>query len=195
MDSNSSSHSSVWMLNSMVREALVTSVTCSPCCVRFQTSQLSTVPKASLPWLARSRAPGTLSSIQRILVAEKYESIGKPVFSRTMASRPRSFSSSQKSAVRRSCQTMALYTGRPVSRSQTMVVSRWLVMPMAAIDAPFNPACVTASAATPACVDQISCGSCSTQPGCGYICGNSFCATETMLPARSNNTARELVVP
>jgi len=40
----------------MVREALVTSVTCSPCCERFQTSQLSTVPKASLPWLARSRA-------------------------------------------------------------------------------------------------------------------------------------------
>ena len=36
-------------------------------------------------------------------------------------------------AVRRSCQTMALWIGWPVLRSQTTVVSRWLVMPMAAI--------------------------------------------------------------
>ena len=36
-------------------------------------------------------------------------------------------------AVRRSCQTMALWIGSPVSRSQTTVVSRWLVMPMAAM--------------------------------------------------------------
>ena len=36
-------------------------------------------------------------------------------------------------AVRRSCQTIALWIGLPVSRSQTTVVSRWLVMPMAAM--------------------------------------------------------------
>ena len=34
------------------------------------------------------------------------------------------------SAVRRSCQTMALWIGLPVARSQTIAVSRWLVMPM-----------------------------------------------------------------
>ena len=34
-------------------------------------------------------------------------------------------------AVRRSCQTMALWIGLPVARSQTIVVSRWLVMPIA----------------------------------------------------------------
>ncbi len=31
------------------------------------------------------------------------------------------------------CQTSALWTGLPVSLSQTMVVSRWFVMPMALI--------------------------------------------------------------
>jgi hypothetical protein len=62
---------------------------------------------------------------------------------------------------------IALYTGKPVSRSQTTVVSRWFDMPSAQIDVPFNPARTTACAATPAWVDQISCGSCSTQPGCG----------------------------
>ncbi|QND92656.1 hypothetical protein SY91_00001 [Burkholderia cenocepacia] len=106
--SSSLSHSRVWMLNSIVRDAFVTSVTCSSCFVKFHTSQLSTVPNASLPWRALSRAPGTLSRIQRIFVAEKYESIGRPVFARTFASRPCFFSESQKSAVRRSCQTIAL---------------------------------------------------------------------------------------
>ncbi len=37
------------------------------------------------------------------------------------------------SAVRRSCQTMARCTAVPVARSHTTVVSRWLVMPIAAM--------------------------------------------------------------
>ena len=45
-------------------------------------------------------------------------------------------SSRQRSAVRRHCQTMALAAGRPDFRSQRTVVSRWLVMPTAAIDRP-----------------------------------------------------------
>ena len=59
------------MSYSMVREALDTSVTCTAPWVSCQISQLSMVPNASLPALARSRAPGTLSRIQRTLVAEK----------------------------------------------------------------------------------------------------------------------------
>ena len=66
--SSSSSHCSVWMLNSIVREALLTSVTWRAPPVSFQTSQVSTVPNASLPASARARAPGTLSRIQRILL-------------------------------------------------------------------------------------------------------------------------------
>ena len=60
---------SVWMLNSIVREALVTSVTCIAPPVSCQTSQVSMVPNASSPASARSRAPGTLSRIQRDLGA------------------------------------------------------------------------------------------------------------------------------
>ena len=59
------------MLNSIVRDALVTSVMCVAPLVSCQTSQLSMVPKASSPASARARAPGTLSRIQATLLPEK----------------------------------------------------------------------------------------------------------------------------
>jgi 16S rRNA U1498 N3-methylase RsmE len=59
------------MLKSMVREALEQSVTWALPPVRFQMSHESTVPNSSSPLSARSRAPGTLSSIHFILVPEK----------------------------------------------------------------------------------------------------------------------------
>ena len=68
---SSGSQVNVLILNSIVREALETSVTWTSPRVSCQTSQLSTVPKRSLPASAFSRAPGTLSRIQRILVPEK----------------------------------------------------------------------------------------------------------------------------
>ena len=49
-------------------------------------------------------------------------------------------------AVRRSCQTMALPTGRPSARSHSKVVSRWLVMPMAAMRLPSTPSSASPSA-------------------------------------------------
>jgi len=60
---------------------------------------------------------------------------------------------------------MALPIGAPVARSHSMVVSRWLVMPMAATSTPGRAA--IASPATCSCVAAISRGSCSTHPGCG----------------------------
>ena len=59
------------MSNSMVREALVTSVTWAAPPVSFHTSQLSTVPNRISPRRAFSLAPSTWSSIHLILVAEK----------------------------------------------------------------------------------------------------------------------------
>ena len=61
----------VCMLKSMVRLALVVSVAWTAPAVSVHRSQLSTVPKARLPRHASCRAPGTLSRIQRILLAEK----------------------------------------------------------------------------------------------------------------------------
>ena len=69
--SRSSSHFSVLMLNSIVRDALVTSVTWVEPLVSCQTSQLSIVPNASLPASALARAPGTLSRIHATLLPEK----------------------------------------------------------------------------------------------------------------------------
>ena len=65
------SQSRVWMLKSIVRLALVTSVACTRPLVKFHKSQVSMVPKSRSPRLARSRAPGTLSKSHLILVAEK----------------------------------------------------------------------------------------------------------------------------
>ena len=125
------------------------------------------VPKASSPASAAAFAPSTLSRIHRILVPEKYGSRTRPVFSRNMASSPCSLRSAQMLAVRRHCQTMELWTGRPSRRRQTVVVSRWLVMPMPAMELASTPAWFRAVAMVAWVVCQMSSGSCSTQPGRG----------------------------
>ena len=48
-----------------------------------------------------------------------------------------------------------------------MVVSRWLVMPMAAISSEVMPQLASASASVELWLAQICRGSCSTQPGLG----------------------------
>ena len=68
---------------------------------------------------------------------------------------PAPCSSAQSSAVRRSCQTIAGPSASPVRRSQKTIVSRWLVMPIAAIrSAP--PALSTISRAQSSVFRQIS---------------------------------------
>ena len=98
-------------------------------------------------------------------------------------------------AVRRHCHTMALYSGSPVSRSHTSVVSRWLVIPMESICDASTLFASSSSVNTPSCDDRMSAGSCSTQPGCGYTCGNCRCIRATMLPCLSTSIARDDVVP
>ncbi len=119
----------------------------------------------------------------------------RPVRSRTRLSAPTWRSSSHCGAVRRSCQTIALWIGSPLWRSQTMVVSRWLVMPTAISSSSGTPLERSASRATSRWVLKISFASCSTQPGCGKICWNSRCATDFGAPFSSKRIARELVVP
>ena len=85
----------------------------------------------------------------------------------TLTSCPPSRSAAHLPLVRRSCQTMARWIGRPVARSHTSVVSRWLVMPMEAMSAAVRPAWASALRAVASCDSRISFGSCSTQPGRG----------------------------
>ena len=69
-----SSHSRVARSISMVRLALVTSVTWTPPLVppvRFQMHQVSMLPKTRSPASARARAPSTLSRIHLTFGPEK----------------------------------------------------------------------------------------------------------------------------
>jgi len=120
---SSSSQSSFPMSNIMVRDALEWSVLWDLPAVRHQMSHVSTVPKRSSPFSARSLAPGTLSSIHLSLVPEKYESTCRPVLERMVWAWPASMMSLHSSAVLRSCQTMALHIGAPVPLSHTTAVS------------------------------------------------------------------------
>ena len=155
---------------------------------------VSTVPKASSA-SARPRAPGMLSSSHRSLVPEKYGSIRRPVLRRTSASAPAPRSSSQYSAVRLSCHTMAGATGTEVARSQITVVSRWLAMPRPATAAAGTPAFSSAPRAVANCARHSSSASCSTQPGCGVLRPTSCWALDRTTPEASITSARPLVVP
>ena len=159
--SSSSSQSPVARSSSIVRDAFVTSVTCAAPPVSFHTSHASIVPKASSDCGCSTRA-----RIHSSFVAEKYGSGTSPVRSRISAAG----SSAQRSAVRRSCHTIAGCTGVPVRRSQTTVVSRWFVIPIAVSSRAATPASASASAAVCSTLAQISSGSCSTQPGSGKCC-------------------------
>jgi hypothetical protein len=148
------------MSNSIVRLAFEGSVANTAPPVSSHTTHASTVPSARSGPAATPPSP----SSHAILVAEKYGSSTSPVRSRTSGRCPAAVSSAQRSAVRRSCQTMARCRGRPVRRSQATTVSRWLVTPMAAMG-PFSSVVTPASVARTAAA--MSSGSCSTHPGRG----------------------------
>ena len=147
------------------------------------------------PRSARSRRPGISSKSHMSLVPEKYGSRTRPVLSRTACDIPWERSFWQISAERRHCQTMALQTGFPVDRSQRTTVSRWFVMPMAAIWSPSICAASMTPFAASNCVFQISSGSCSTQPGFGKICVKGICFWLITTPALLKSIALDDVVP
>src|SRR5690606_19109580 len=105
-------HSRVSRSISIVRDALVTSVTCTPPLgppVRFHNVQVSVLPNTRSPLSALARAPSTLSRIHLILGPEKYVASGSPTFALyRSAPPPRAPSSSTMDCVRVSCHTIAL---------------------------------------------------------------------------------------
>ena len=129
------------MLNSSVREALLTSVAWRRPLVSFQSSQQSMVPKASSPVRRATarRAHGRAASAA--WCPRSRGRCTRPVRAATAARGPRARSCAHSGSVRRSCQTMALCDGCAGARGPTArVVSRWLVMPMAAMSLAFRPA-------------------------------------------------------
>src|SRR6478736_8120441 len=98
-------------------------------------------------------------------------------------------------SVRVSCQTIALWTGWPVVRSQTSAVSRWLVIPTAAMSLSSRSALASAPEATRRVFSHTSFALCSTQPAFGKICSCSRWSTETTRPSRLKTMHRTEVVP
>ena len=136
--SSVSSQSRVSRFISMVRLALVTSVTCRP--VRFQISQVSMVPNSTSPASARARAPWRIvqqpADLRAGEIGRQRQAARGPG---TGPGPPRRPARAPGRSVRVSCQTMALCTGLPVARSHRTVVSRWLVMPTAARSLGLDP--------------------------------------------------------
>jgi len=180
--------------SSIVRLALVTSVTCRPP-VRFQISQVSIVPNSTSPRSARSRRPGMWLRIQFSRGPEKYVASGSPLRCCTSSAPGVPSSVLTSVSVRVSCHTTARPIGTPVCRSHSTVVSRWLAMPRAATSSVLIPARLSASGASRFTLRQISAASCSTQPGRGKYCLCSCWARETSWPRRSKTMHRVDVVP
>ena len=127
---SSSSQSPVWMLKSIVREALVTSVTCSLPPVSFQISQRVDGAEGQLAILRELARAGHVVEDPLDLGAGEVGVDDQPGLCRTSRLGALFAQRRADARERRSCQTIALWIGRPVLRSQTSVVSRWLVMPM-----------------------------------------------------------------
>ena len=142
-------------------------------------SHVSTVPNAR----SRSRAPGVLARIQASLVADWLGASVMSCSARMTRHSP---------TVRRSCQPRAGAIGSPVSRSHTIVLARWLVIPTALIG---SPAAAMASAAASRTRRASSAASNSTSPGNGVAGGNGRRAIARIARSPSTMAARMLVVP
>ena len=194
--SSSSSQSSVARSMSMVRLALVTSVTCSrlrpP--VRFQISQDSMVPKRASPRLGALRAGPARGRAASELGGGEVG--GQRQAGRRGDLRRGVGEVGDEPAVRVSCQMIARASGRPVCRSQRTVVSRWLAMPMAAMSSAVRPACAQRLGHHPPHVRQISAASCSAHPGRGKSSGGARVGRRPRIrPAWLNRRQRVEAVP
>ena len=170
-----SCQSSVCRSISIVRLAFVTSVACTPPSgppVRFHSSQLSIVPKASSPASARARAPGTASSIQLDLRPREVGRQRQADRARAAGRARRSPASSRTSARR----ARVLPDDRVVERPAALAIPQHRRLALVGDPDRGDLARVDARRgerrrrSPRACGCQISSGSCSTQPACGWIC-------------------------
>ena len=161
-----------------VTAALVGSVTCSAPSDNVQATQVSTVPKHS----SRLRSGSWALSSAASLVADW-------LGARRMPCSPARVR--QSNTVRRSCQPMAGAMGSPVTRSQTTVDARWLVMPTAST----GPAPASTARATSSTAVAISAASNSTRPGNGVLGGIARYWTSDTVASGRTMAARSPLVP
>ena len=169
-------HRAVLTSINWVREALPTSIRCSP--VKRCTIHASTVPRHKSPREARVRSGSKRSSSHRAFVAENIGSSGRPLYFLT-ASAAWAYSR-HIGAVRWSCQLISGERVSPVSRSQSSKDSRWVLSPMPA-SLPGSVPRKHSRADVPR-LRQISAGDCSTHPRWGWWTGRSAAARATTSP-------------
>ena len=171
---------------SIVRDAFVTSVTCAAPPVSFQTSQESTVPKARLAAAASVRA-----RIHSSFVAEKYGSGTRPVRSRIEVGGQLGAALGRAPVLP---DDRRVHRRARCARSQTTVVSRWFVIPIAASSAGARsrPSRERLPRGRRARSAQISSGSCSTQPGLREVLRDLAVAAPDAR-ASSSSTTRHVV--
>ena len=130
------------MSNSSVRDALVASVAWTVPPVSRHSRKLVDGAEGELALLGASRARRRhCRASTRSWSPRNTDRARSPVRAVTIGFVPVCLAARRTSAaVRRSCQTIALWIGLPVARSHTSVVSRWLVMPIAAMSAADAPA-------------------------------------------------------
>ena len=156
------------------------------------------MPTASEPSCTPAQVRSSFSASQVSLVAVKYGSRRRPVSSATRSSWPPSRSRVQIALLRRSCQTIARRGEDSVERSHTTAVSRWSVIPTATTST-VPPRSASASSSASRHADRVACqissGWCSTHPGRGKCCGNSWYPFARTLPVSSTTSAVTPVVP
>lgn len=118
-----------------------------------------------------------------------------PVRRRNSSSSPSADQRSTMSSVCLESHITALCTGRPVLRSQIRQVSRWLVMPTAAMSDAAMPASATAPCIVPRTDSHSATGSSSTHSRCTNVGCTGALRSATERPSASKITARVLLDP
>ena len=193
--SSSSSQARRCRSNSIVRDAFVTSVACSLPPVSRHNRKLSIVPNAISPASARSRRPGDVVEQpadfrRREIRVDDETGAAAPPSRRARRSRQRSHSS-RGAPVLPDDRVVHRAAG---ARSHSTVVSRWLVMPIAAIGRPRAAAIASRQVATTRPPDflRIVLDPARAADRSGAARRRAVCR---MPPAASNRIARVLVVP
>ncbi len=108
---------------------------------------------------------------------------------------PSPASSRTSGAVRVSCQTIALCSGWPLSRSHSTAVSRWLVMPIAATSPAAAPPRRARPRSPPACAARSRARRARPIPHGDGSARARAGPSAAIAPSRSNRITRVLVVP
>ena len=192
--SSASSQSSVARFISCVRLALVTSVTMLARSECHSSQRIDRAEQQVAGFRAAPRVGHIVEQpvqLQRAEIAgQRQAGLGAEAILAAIAAY-----SATSGSTRVSCQTSALCTGAPVARSHSSVVSRWLVMPIAARSRAARPRGAAPRRSPTACCARSPAGRARPSRAAGRSAGAPSAPWRSSRRARSNTMKRVLVVP